>query len=79
VAQALAGPALKGGELADVSPTGELAALARLTANWRSVIEDADITSWAREERLTGQRALFAAGRGAERPSADAVAERARR
>jgi putative DNA methylase len=79
VAQALAGPALKGGELADVSPTGELAALARLTANWRSVIEDADMTSWAREERLTGQTALFEVGRGAERPSADAVAERARR
>jgi putative DNA methylase len=75
VAQALAGPALKGGELADVSPTGELAALARLTANWRSVVEDADMTSRAREERLTGQRPLFAEGRGAERPSADAVAE----
>jgi putative DNA methylase len=40
VAQALAGPALKGGELDDISPTGELAALAKLTANWRSVIED---------------------------------------
>jgi putative DNA methylase len=75
VAQALAGPALKGGELADVSPTGELAALAKLTANWRSVIEDAGTTSWAREERLTGQTALFGEGRGAERPSADAVAE----
>jgi putative DNA methylase len=41
VAQALAGPALKGGELADVSPGGELAALTKLTANWRSVVEDA--------------------------------------
>jgi putative DNA methylase len=41
VAQALAGPALKGGELANVSPGGELAALAKLTANWRSVVEDA--------------------------------------
>ena len=40
VAQALAGPALKGGELADVSPSGEMAALAKLTANWRSVVED---------------------------------------
>jgi putative DNA methylase len=40
VAQALAGPALKGGELADVSPSDEMAALAKLTANWRSVIED---------------------------------------
>jgi putative DNA methylase len=59
VAQALAGPALKGGDLADVSPTGELAALAKLTANWRSVIEDTAAISWAREERLTGQRPLF--------------------
>ncbi len=40
VAQALAGPALKGGELADVSPSDEMAALGKLTANWRSVIED---------------------------------------
>ncbi|MBI4528435.1 MAG: DUF1156 domain-containing protein [Deltaproteobacteria bacterium] len=38
VAQALAGPALKGGELPDVSPSDEMAALAKLTANWRSVI-----------------------------------------
>ncbi len=30
MAQAVAGPALKGGELAEVSPTGELAALAEL-------------------------------------------------
>ncbi|MBI2506032.1 MAG: hypothetical protein HYW07_22690 [Candidatus Latescibacteria bacterium] len=41
VAQALAGPALKGGELGEVSPSGELAALARLTANWRTVVEEA--------------------------------------
>jgi putative DNA methylase len=40
VAQALLGPALKGGELSDVSPTGELGALAKLTANWKSVVED---------------------------------------
>ncbi|MBI5446669.1 MAG: DUF1156 domain-containing protein [Deltaproteobacteria bacterium] len=39
VAQALAGPALKGGELGDVSPTAELSALGKLTANWRSVME----------------------------------------
>jgi hypothetical protein len=45
VAQALAGPALKGGELANVSPSAELAALAKLTANWRSVIEDAMATA----------------------------------
>lgn len=40
VAQALAGPALKGGELDDVSSGGELAALAKLTANWRSLMEE---------------------------------------
>jgi putative DNA methylase len=38
-AQALAGPALKGGGLAEVSPSAELAALGRLTANWRSLTE----------------------------------------
>jgi putative DNA methylase len=40
VAQVLAGPALKGGELADVSPSDEMAGLSKLTANWRSVIDD---------------------------------------
>jgi putative DNA methylase len=40
VAQALAGPALKGGELGEVATGTELAALAKLTANWRSVVED---------------------------------------
>lgn len=59
VAQALAGPALKGGELGDVSPTAELAALAKLTANWRSVIEDADVTTVQREDRRKGQDQLF--------------------
>lgn len=33
IAQALAGPTLKGGELGDVSPTSELAALAKQAAN----------------------------------------------
>lgn len=37
----LSGPALKGGELGDISTGGELAALTKLTANWKSVIEDA--------------------------------------
>lgn len=41
LAQALAGPALKGGELGEVSGGAELAALTKLTANWKSVIEDA--------------------------------------
>jgi putative DNA methylase len=39
VAQALAGPALKGGELGEVASGSELAALTKLTANWRSVTE----------------------------------------
>ena len=58
VAQALAGPALKGGELGDVSPTAELAALAKLTANWRSVIEDADLAPSQRAARRAGQDLL---------------------
>jgi putative DNA methylase len=41
VAQALAGPALKGGELGEVATGSELSALTKLTANWRSVVEDA--------------------------------------
>lgn len=40
VAQALAGPALKGGEVGEVASGGELAALTKLTANWRSVVEE---------------------------------------
>jgi len=59
VAQALAGPALKGGELADVSPTGELSALAKLTANWRSVIEDSVFTPSEKADRKRGQRTFF--------------------
>lgn len=59
VAQALAGPALRGGNVADVSPTGELAALAKMTANWRSVVEDTAIAADEKEERRTGQKSLF--------------------
>jgi putative DNA methylase len=58
VAQALVGPALKGGELADVSPSGELAALAKLTANWRAVVEDASLSEAERQDKKTGQRRL---------------------
>ena len=43
VAQALAGPALKGGELGEVATGTELAALTKLTANWRSVVEDSGV------------------------------------
>jgi putative DNA methylase len=56
VAQALAGPGLKGGELTDVSPSAEQAALAKLTANWRSVVEDAVTTTAERETKRTGQK-----------------------
>jgi putative DNA methylase len=55
VAQALAGPALKGGELMDVSPSSELAALGKLTANWRSVVEDGALTPLERADRKKGQ------------------------
>ena len=58
VAQALAGPGLKGGELADVSPSAEQAALAKLTANWRNVIEDAVTTTAERQAKRAGQKAF---------------------
>jgi hypothetical protein len=60
--QALTGPALKGSELADVSPTDELAVLSKLAANWRSVIDDAVTTAREREDRRVGQRDIC--GRG---------------
>jgi putative DNA methylase len=59
VAQALAGPALKGGELGAISPTAEMAALAKLTANWRSVIEDNVFSSSEQTDRKRGQRGMF--------------------
>jgi putative DNA methylase len=59
VAQALAGPALKGGELGDVSPTAELSALGKLMANWQSVVEDAALTTGEKEERKKGQKLLL--------------------
>jgi putative DNA methylase len=62
VVQALTGPALRGGELSDVSPTGELAVLAKLAANWRSVVDDAVTSAREREDRRVGQRDIF--GRG---------------
>ena len=55
VAQALAGPALKGGELGEVASGSELAALTKLTANWRSVVEDVDLTHVEHEARRAGQ------------------------
>jgi hypothetical protein len=59
VAQALAGPAFKGGELGDISPTSELSALARLTANWRIVIEDNLFSPSEQADKKRGQRRMF--------------------
>lgn len=59
VAQALAGPALKGGELGDVSPTAELAALGKLMANWQSVIEGALVSPVEQADRRKGQERLL--------------------
>ncbi len=55
VAQALAGPALSGGELSNVSSTAEQSALGKLLANWNTVM----IGKAAVEERRTGQQSLF--------------------
>jgi putative DNA methylase len=55
VAQALAGPALKGGELADVSPSAEQAALGKLLSNWNAVVEGKAATS----DRQKGQERLL--------------------
>lgn len=59
VAQALGGPALKGGEFGDISPTAELSALGKLMANWRGVVEDAAQTTGEKEERKKGQKQLI--------------------
>jgi putative DNA methylase len=55
VAQALVGPALSGGELADVSSTAEQSALGKLLANWSTVM----VGKVALEDRRTGQQPLF--------------------
>jgi len=47
------------GDAADVLPTGELVGLAKLTANWRSVVGDAALTKAEKEERRTGQHKLL--------------------
>jgi putative DNA methylase len=68
VAQALAGPALKGGELGEVASGTELAALTKLTANWRSVVEDVDLTRVEVGARRAGQSRISfdKGGRGDE-------------
>lgn len=55
VCQALGGPALKGGELKDVSPTAEQSALGKLLANWSAVMEGRTVTS----DRQKGQQRLL--------------------
>lgn len=57
VAQALGGPALKGGELSKLATENELAALARLTANWRTLIEDANFVF--KQDRESAQQSLL--------------------
>ena len=52
VAQALAGPALKGGELADISPTAEQSALGKLLSNWQAVVEGKAVVT----DRQKGQQ-----------------------
>ncbi len=59
VAQALAGPALKGGELANISPSAEQLALAKLTANWKSVVEDAALSAQEKDDQRTGQQRML--------------------
>ena len=59
IAQALIGPALKGGEFEEVSPTAEMTALTNLVSNWQSVIEHAELTPGQQEERRTGQQQLI--------------------
>lgn len=59
VAQALGGPALKGGEMGDISPSAELSALGKLTANWQSVIENVSLTLGERAEKKSDQIQLL--------------------
>jgi putative DNA methylase len=55
VAQALGGPALKGGEMAEVSPTAEQSALGKLLANWNAVVEGKAVVT----DRQKGQQRLI--------------------
>ena len=57
VTQALCAPVLGRPEAQDTTPTAELRALARLNANWRSVVEGAAYDREV-EERVTGQPEL---------------------
>jgi putative DNA methylase len=55
VCQALAGPALKGGELADISVGAEQSALGKLLANWSAVMEGQQVKA----DRQKGQDRLL--------------------
>lgn len=55
VCQALGGPALKGGELKDVSPTTEQSTLGKLLANWSSVMEGQQVKA----DKRVGQEKLL--------------------
>lgn len=55
LAQALSGPALKGGALPDVTSSAEQAALGKLLANWNAVV----VGQAAMTDRKTGQQTLF--------------------
>ena len=61
VTQALCAPVLAGQKGEDATPTAELRALARLNANWRSVLEG-NIYDREVEGRVTGQMELFLEG-----------------
>ena len=49
-------------------PDGELAVLAKLAANWRSVVDDAIISAREREDRRVGQRDIFGRGKPMSTP-----------
>lgn len=55
LAQALSGPALKGGELGDIAPTTEQVALGKLLANWNTLLIGKSVT----KDTQTGQPQLF--------------------
>ena len=61
VTQALCAPVLDGPRAEDAAPTAELRALARLNANWRSVVEGAAYDREV-EGRVTGQAELSLEG-----------------
>ena len=61
VTQALCAPVLDGPRAEDTAPTAELRALARLNANWRSVVEGAAYDREV-EGRITGQAELSLEG-----------------